>query len=157
MGWTKIPCPKCGKPMCNVSELCARCNYDSQIGKPKGPLVKNPKTYRMTVSETGERKRTHQLQAEKALGRPLKRPECTHHFELVKNGGQLVICPDDAYHMLLHYRARAKAATGDPHKKWCTNCKKWDDASRLLKRPDANNIWYHPRKGSKCKKYQPTL
>jgi hypothetical protein len=36
--------------------------------------------------------------AEKALGRPLKRPELVHHH----SRKQLVICPDAAYHRMLH-------------------------------------------------------
>ena len=36
--------------------------------------------------------------AAKALGRPLRHPELVHHFSRT----QLVICPDAAYHHLLH-------------------------------------------------------
>lgn len=52
----------------------------------------------------------HLLVAERALGRLLRGSEEVHHVDRNRannDPGNLVICPDRAYHMLLHRRERA--------------------------------------------------
>ena len=54
----------------------------------------------------------HVLMAEKALGRPLPKGAEVHHVDRdglnnnTKSPWNLVVCPDHAYHILLHQRAR---------------------------------------------------
>ena len=52
----------------------------------------------------GERKYAHRLAAEKILGKNLPIKAVVHHH--YGNPPTLVICPDQAYHLLLHARSR---------------------------------------------------
>lgn len=70
----------------------------------------------------------HLLVAARALGRPLPDDVEVHHVNEGKadNRNQnLVICQDHAYHMLLHRRAKAYRATGNPNSRKCVYCKRW--------------------------------
>lgn len=96
--------------------------------------------------------RLHKVLAERALGRSLRQPELVHHLEKGrKDGGQLVVCPNDAYHVLLHYRQRAYEATGDAHKVWCSFCQSWDNPEGMIRRKGTvNGVWWHRRQNGKC-------
>ena len=70
------------------------------------------------------------LIAEKALGKPLKRPIEVHHVDLSRDNNKrnnLVICQDHAYHCLLHQRTEALRATRNPRARKCQICGSWDD------------------------------
>lgn len=70
----------------------------------------------------------HILVAEKALGKILPLKAKVHHINEVADDNRnrnLVICENQAYHMLLHSRMRALAATGDVHALKCCYCKTW--------------------------------
>jgi len=58
----------------------------------------------------GERKYEHVYLAEKALGRPLSKGVVVHHMNQKRDDNytpfNLIICPDQAYHLLLHKRMR---------------------------------------------------
>jgi hypothetical protein len=82
----------------------------------------------------GVRIREHVSVAENAIGRKLISPEIVHHVDgnRANNvGSNLVICPNQAYHMLLHIRQRAFDATGDATKRKCSYCNKWDSSENL--------------------------
>jgi hypothetical protein len=75
--------------------------------------------------------REYAVLAEKALGKPLpKGAEVHHHSET-----ELVICPDRAYHKLLHQRQRALRACGNANWKKCRFCKQYDDPKKMAERP----------------------
>lgn len=76
----------------------------------------------------------HILIAEKALKKPLPPKAQVHHANENKkdnNSSNLVICQNEAYHRLLHKRARAFRASG--HADWlkCQFCKEHDDPYNL--------------------------
>lgn len=98
----------------------------------------------------GTRRGEHVLVAEKALGRKLPEGVEVHHVDEVKLNNEpsnLVICPDRAYHMLLHRRTRALDACG--HADWlkCPYCKQYDAPENMRIKERANRpgsmTWYH--------------
>lgn len=74
-----------------------------------------------------EGKREHVVVAERALGRPLPAGAVVHHYDgngLNNEGRNLVICQDQAYHMLLHKLQRVRAIGGRPFlDKRCSRCR----------------------------------
>lgn len=71
----------------------------------------------------------HIAVVEAALGKPLPPRAEIHHVDEDKSNnahGNLVVCPDRAYHMLLHKRAEALAATGNPDAHRCRYCSGYD-------------------------------
>jgi hypothetical protein len=86
------------------------------------------------VHGIGGRKRAHVLLAEKALGHPLPPLAVVHHVNEQRDfneHGNLVVCPDRAYHNLLHQRMRAFDESG--HYDWlrCPYCKTYDAPENL--------------------------
>ncbi len=95
-----------------------------------------------------EQKRTrpaHVLIAEKALGKPLPKGVVIHHADCNKKNNtpsNLVICPNEEYHQLLHMRMRAKKECGNPNFRKCCVCKKYDDPGNLYF-SEANRSFRH--------------
>ena len=82
----------------------------------------------------GEKRRAHEVIAERALGHALPKGAEVHHFDENKWNNEntnLVICPSRAYHFLLHIRQKAMAAVGNPDWRKCMFCKKWDAPENL--------------------------
>ena len=65
------------------------------------------------------------MRAENAFGGPLPPGVEVHHADGSKAAdAPLVICPDRAYHRLLHVRMRVQAAGGNPNtQRICSRCK----------------------------------
>jgi len=76
----------------------------------------------------------HTLAAERALGRPLPHGAEVHHVDgnrFNNEPSNLVICPDRAYHFLLHIRTRAMEACGNPNWRKCRYCQQHDAPENL--------------------------
>lgn len=81
--------------------------------------------------------KNHILTATQALGKEMPRNAVVHHHDY--SSGQLVICENQRYHLLIHRRTRALRACG--HADWlkCPICKVYDDPSNLKIWRNANN------------------
>lgn len=82
------------------------------------------KSYRH-IKVDGQIKQLHRLRAEQAIGHSLPPKAVIHHpdEDPWNRDARLVICPDNAYHRLLHARMRVKAAGGNPNTdKICPFC-----------------------------------
>jgi hypothetical protein len=86
--------------------------------------------------KNGKLKFAHVSIAEKALGKPINLPVQVHHVNgdrLDNRNENLVICPDNTYHALLHQRTRALDVTGNANAtiQKCEYCGQWDDVKNL--------------------------
>lgn len=76
----------------------------------------------------------HIAVAEKAIGKVLPHGALVHHVDedtLNNDPKNLVICPDEAYHKLLHRRMRALDACGNANWVKCQYCQGWDDPRNM--------------------------
>lgn len=76
----------------------------------------------------------HILVAEKALGHYLPTDAVVHHIDenkLNNAPGNLVICPDESYHQMLHRRSRALKSCGNAGWFRCSFCKTYDDPANM--------------------------
>lgn len=87
----------------------------------------------------GVRQYAHIQVAEAALGKPLPKSARVHHINGMRTDNQpsnLVICPSEAYHQLLHARMRARDACGHPDWRRCFMCGEYDALENL----DSRNV-----------------
>jgi hypothetical protein len=76
----------------------------------------------------------HVAIAELALGRALPRGAVVHHVDHNRANNismNLVICPSQSYHRLIHMREAALVACGHADWRMCKRCKKWDAIANL--------------------------
>lgn len=76
----------------------------------------------------------HILIAEQALGKFLPVGAVVHHVDentSHNTNDNLVICPGQGYHSLLHQRLRALRACGNPNWRKCQICKQYDNPRNL--------------------------
>lgn len=91
----------------------------------------------------------HVVVAERALGRPLPKGAVVHHVDENRHNNvpsNLVICPSQEYHQLLHMRMRAKKACGNPNWRKCVYCKQYDAPENLKITPKRKvGMAYHDK------------
>lgn len=95
----------------------------------------------------GRTKLEHILVAERALGKALPPGVQVHHWDRDRSNNapvNLVICPDQAYHRLLHRRADAIEACGNANWMLCRLCKQYDAPENLYLSPNKYHA-YHRR------------
>lgn len=95
----------------------------------------------------------HTLMAERALGKFLPPQVPVHHFPSIKDFTHLVICQDQAYHMLLHKRMRALRACGHPNWRKCWICGNYDTSENLINTRFRNIYHYLCRQVYEAIKY----
>ena len=104
--------------------------------------------------ENGIRMVEHLRIAERVFGGKLPAGAVVHHANGNKTDNRnenLVICPDQKYHLLLHTRMAAMGASGNPNYLKCWICCNYDDPSNLIHHVRAH---YHRQ----CdRKYQRTM
>lgn len=113
---------------------------DGTGGRHQGYVVRNGNARR------GESRLEHVAIAERAIGRKLPRGAQVHHVDSNPENNapeNLVICPDQAYHRLLHVRTRALEACGNANYCKCVFCKTYDDTANLT--PRAKGTYQHRR------------
>ena len=80
------------------------------------------------------RKYEHVRMAEDAIGKPLPAGAHVHHADCNPGNNaptNLVVCPNAAYHWLLHVRTRALDACGNAGWRKCALCKQYDDPAMM--------------------------
>lgn len=109
--------------------------------RPNGAGSITPGGYHIQGSS---RKGVHVQVAEKALGKPLPEGAEVHHWnknKLDNRPENLLICPNMAYHKLIHQRMDAMEACGHADWRRCRFCKKYDAPENM--RVKVRNGAYH--------------
>jgi hypothetical protein len=103
-----------------------------EIGRrPNGSGNINAAGY-VDVRWNGKRTYEHIVVAERALGKALPPNALVHHVNEIKSDNRptnLVVCPDESYHRLVHTRMAALETCGRPDWRKCWICQKYDDPS----------------------------
>lgn len=91
--------------------------------------------------------------AERALGKPLPVNAELHHIDgnpRNNAAGNLVICPDHRYHMLLHQRQRALDQCGNASWRPCQVCGTYGDPESM--RPHYRQFYHRSCKADEARK-----
>ena len=142
----KCSIDNCSKAVRGNRRLCSKhSSRQFRHGDPIAPHVEQRREHGSGSISTdgylihdvdGKHKRAHIAIAERILGKPLPVRAEVHHADgkkLNNDPGNLVICPDRAYHKLLHQRMNALVASGNPDWRPCGICKKYDALDRMVR------------------------
>lgn len=131
----------CGKPsgtrgLCETHYTRWRRHGDPSVLRiaPNGSGYVTASGYRR-VHDNGDQKSEHVVMAERALGHRLPDDAEVHHANRKRSdnsNGNLVICPNAAYHALLHVRTAALDACGHAGWRRCCHCKQYDDSTNMI-------------------------
>ncbi len=112
------------------------------IKRIRGTGTLDDKGYVWMYKKGNKKIQEHTLLVERALGKSLPAEAEIHHLDgnpSNNNPTNLVICPNRAYHMLLHQRMRALEMCGKADYIKCCFCKQYD-APENIKRAKRNNF-----------------
>lgn len=84
-------------------------------------------TERTRRVSNGKKTRMYRIRAEEVLGHSLPPTAVVHHHD----SETLIICQDQAYHLLIHIRTKAYLACGNADWRKCIYCKQYDNPSRM--------------------------
>lgn len=154
----------CSKPRKPESRMCSmhcgrlyRYGRLDLIRRPNGTGNINAAGY-IDGSDGGRRTYEHIRVAETALGKRLPPKACVHHVDENRQhnaNGNLVICPNDSYHKLLHRRMKALDACGNANWRLCTHCRQYDDPARLRTGVNGWGAWHlECRRAANRQRYQ---
>ena len=76
----------------------------------------------------------HVVIVETLLGKTLPTSVRVHHWDRNRRNNEhsnLLVCPSEAYHQLIHRRMRAYEACGNANWERCRYCKQWDDPAKM--------------------------
>ena len=105
--------------------------YEEKSAKGSGS-IRQGGYHRRSID--GKEKLQHVLIAEKAIGKLLPKGTYVHHADgnpLNNSNNNLVVCPNQSYHKLLHQRQDAMTATGHADWRTCNRCHKYDDPKNM--------------------------
>lgn len=100
----------------------------------------------LRVFVDGKLVRMQTIVAERAIGKKLPLGAIVHHVDndkLNNENWNLVICPSDAYHAIMHMRTRAYDATGNANMRKCLYCKQYDLPENMRLNKHSRSI-FHP-------------
>jgi hypothetical protein len=118
----------------------------------RAKLDRNPRPdeYRRRSQRTpdGQLRRIneHTMIVERVIGKRLPAGAEIHHVNGDRSDnqtGNLVVCQDHKYHMLLHRRGEAFHECGNANWLRCTGCEKWDDPENLVPWAKGARTWWH--------------
>lgn len=135
-----IKCKICGKTFNAVpsqkAQYCSKkCSYKREYKKGEnhhgwlGGHSKEKGGYISCWTESGKRKRMHQIIIENIIGRKLPDGACIHHIDGNKQNNDnknLVVCDSHSYHRLIHAREKILIKCGNANKRKCKYCKEYD-------------------------------
>jgi hypothetical protein len=135
---TGCAAPNCEKPGRLHAGLCQmhyrRMRLHGDLNKTNRRTDRDGKGYRVAMESPGFDQWAHIVVAQRALGKPLPKGAEVHHVDEDKSNNapcNLVVCPSNAYHQLLHVRTDALRACGNANFRRCCFCKVYDDPSNL--------------------------
>jgi len=82
----------------------------------------------------GSKKPEHVMIVERILGKKLPKRAVVHHWDRDQTNNKhenLLVCPNQAYHLLIHQRMRALESCGHVDWRKCQYCKQYDDPNNL--------------------------
>lgn len=112
--------------------------FGNEHGNWNGGTAPDGRGYMRTWIGPHTYKMEHRIKAEKAIGRILPQEIPVHHYKTF-----IVICNDQNYHLLLHFRAKALKTCGNANWKRCKFCKKFDDPSNMKLQLDRGRQSFH--------------
>jgi hypothetical protein len=128
-------------------------NHGRSYARGRGEGTVNWAGY-LAVMVGAKKRLQHVVVAEKVLGKPLPPRAVVHHVDgdrLNNEPANLVVCPDPAYHQLLHVRQRAMDECGNPAFRRCIFCRFFGDVSLMTKTGNNKSGHHHYHKGCRAK------